>query len=104
MQNKIKFLILLTAMALPVMVSAQGEGITIQSMIDAAVLTTLYIASGIVVILWVVTGFLFLTAQGDPTKLTAAKKALLYAVIGTAVILVAQGAIYLVGSAFGIQI
>jgi hypothetical protein len=31
-------------------------------------------------------GFLFLTAQGDPTRLTTAKRAFVWAVVGTAVI------------------
>jgi len=76
--------------------------ITIQGMVDAAVQTTLYIASGIVVILWVVTGVLFLSAQGDPTKLTSAKKALIASVAGTILVIVASGAIALVGGAFGL--
>ena len=83
---------------LPVLASAQ----TFQSMADAAVKTALYVASAVVVILWLVTGAIFLTAQGDPGKLGAAKMALFAAVAGTLIIIVAQGALTLVGSAFGI--
>jgi len=97
--KKIFLLILLSVLVLPSVAFAQ---ITIQGMVDAAVQTTLYIASGIVVILWVVTGVLFLSAQGDPTKLTSAKKALIASVAGTILVIVASGAIALVGGAFGL--
>jgi uncharacterized membrane protein (DUF485 family) len=97
--KKIIFLILLGFLMLPLLASAQ---VTIQSMVDAAVQTTLYIASGIVVILWVVTGILFLTAQGAPEKLSTAKKALFAAVVGTVLVLVAQGAFSIVGGALNI--
>ena len=98
MRKKILFLILLGVILLPSLASA----VTIQEMVDAAVQTTLYIASGIVVILWVVTGVLFLTAQGAPEKINTAKKSLMAAIAGTVLVLVASGAIALVGGAFGI--
>ena len=99
MSKKTLFLILLLgALVLPILASA----VTIQSMVDAAVQTTLYIASGVVVILWVVTGILFLTAQGAPEKLSSAKKALFAAVAGTVLVIVAQGALSLVGGAIGL--
>jgi hypothetical protein len=104
MNKKILFLIILSVLALPGMVLAQGEGITIQSMIDAAVMLALYIGGAIVVILWVVTGILFLTALGDPSKLTLAKKALFASIIGTILIIVASSAVYLVGNAFNINV
>ena len=96
--KKILLLALLGVLVLPSIASA----ITIKSMVDAAVQTTLYIASGVIVILWIVTGMLFLTAQGDPTKLGSARKALFSAVAGTVLVIVAGGALGLVGSAFGI--
>ena len=81
--------------------SSTGQ-ITIQSIVDAAVRTTMYIASGIVVILWVVTGILFLVAQGDPGKLTQARHSLLASAAGTVLIVVAASAIYIISSAFNI--
>ena len=102
MQNKkISFLVLLCALALPSLVFAQG--VTIKGMVDAAVQTTLYIASGVVVILWIVTGILFLQASGAPEKLGAGKKALIAAIAGTLIIIVASSAMTLVGSAFGLS-
>jgi len=86
---------------LPTLASAQ---VTIASMVSAAVSTTFYIADGIIVILWVVTGILFLTAQGAPEKLTTARKALIYSVAGTVLIIVANSAVYLIGNAFNLPI
>jgi predicted small integral membrane protein len=71
-------------------------------MVTGAVNTTLIIASGVVVILWLVTGILFLTAQGAPEKVNSAKKALFSAVAGTVIVIVAYYAMDLVGQAFGI--
>jgi hypothetical protein len=91
-------LFLLSVLLFPSLVSA----VTIQSMVDAAVKTTLYIASGIVVILWVVAGLLLLMANGDPSKITTGKKALMGAIAGTVLVIVASSAITLVGGAFGL--
>jgi uncharacterized membrane protein (DUF485 family) len=98
MDKKILLLILLGVLVLPTVACA----FTLESMADAAVQTTLYVASAIVVILWVVTGILFLAAQGAPEKLSTAKKALLAAIAGTVLVIVAASAASLVGQAFGI--
>ena len=99
MNKKTLFLILLAVLVLPSLAFAQ---VTVVTIVDAAVATTLYIAGGIIVILWVVTGILFLTAQGAPEKLNLAKKALFASVVGTALIILAGSAISLVGSVLGI--
>ncbi len=44
---------------------------------------------GAVVIMFVWAGFLFVTANGDPTKISTARKAVLWAVVGVVVGLVA---------------
>ncbi len=99
MNKKIFFIILLGVLAIPALASA---AITIEGMVQAAVKTTLYIASGIVVVFWIVAGLLFLTAQGEPAKVTSAKHALVAAVAGTVLVIVAGGAIGLVSSMFGL--
>ena len=99
MNKKILFVIL--SGFLPSIALAQ---VTIQSMINAAVNTTFYIASGVIVILWVVSGIWFLTAQGEPEKLTSAKRALVAAVVGTLLVIIAASAINIVGSAFNIPV
>jgi len=100
--NKKLLLALLLASALPISAFAQQGGVTIQSMIYAAEQTALFIASGVVVILWIMTGIMFLTAQGDPSKVSSAKHALFSAVAGTILVIVAGSAIALISNAFGI--
>ena len=99
MNKKTLFLILSGILILPSLASAQ---VTIRSMVGAAEQTVLYVASGVVVILWVLTGILFLSAQGAPEKLSKAKTALLTAVAGTVLVIVASYAIDLVGRSLGI--
>jgi len=98
MNKKVLFSILSGILVLPSLASAQ----TLESMADAAVHVALYVVSAIVVIMWLVTGVLFLSAQGDPSKLKAAKTALFAAIAGTILVIVASGAIGLVSSTFGI--
>lgn len=99
MNKKTLFLILLGILILPSLASAK---VTIGSMVTGAVSTALLIASGVVIVLWLVTGILFLTAQGAPEKVNSAKKALFSAVAGTVIVIVAYYAMDLVGQAFGI--
>ena len=94
--KKIFFLILLGVLILPGLASAQ---ITVATIVHAAEQTTLLIASGIVVILWIITGILFLTALGAPEKLGTAKKALFAAVAGTVLVIIAGSAIALITDA-----
>ena len=98
MNKKILFLSLLAVLFVPTLTSA----VTIQSMVDAAEQTTLYIASGVVVILWVVTGLLFLSASGAPEKLKSARTSLFASVAGTVVVIIAASAISIVTGAFNL--
>lgn len=101
--KSISFLILLGFLILPCLVfAATTTAPLIQTLTTAAVNTTLYIASAVTIILWILTGILFLTAQGAPEKLIKARTALISAVAGTLLVIVANSAIYLVGQAFGI--
>ncbi len=100
--KKFKFLILLLSVLLLPAMAFAANNTTVQGIVDAAVATTFYIADGVVVILWVVTGFLFLTAQGAPEKVKVAKAALFAAAVGTVVVIVANSAVYLVSDAFNL--
>lgn len=51
----------------------------------------IYILMPVIVIMMIYAGFLFVTARGNAEKLTQAKNALLYTVIGAAIILGAKG-------------
>jgi hypothetical protein len=99
MSKKILFLILLGILALPCISYAQS----ISGMVDAAVGIAVDIIAGVVVIFWIITAILFLSAQGDPGKLKTARTALITSVAGTVIALIAQGAASFVGGALHIS-
>ena len=69
------------------------EGL-IRLVIDSILLP---IGAVVATVMIIYSGFLFVTAQGDPAKLTKAKESLLYAVIGSAILLGA----YLISETIG---
>ncbi len=99
MNKKVLFLILLVSV-FPVLAFAQAP--TLASMAQGAMNTILTAVGFIVVIFWIVTGILFLSAMGDPLKLNTAKMALLTAVIGTILVIIAYYATDFVGHIFNI--
>jgi len=65
-----------------------GDKITdIPSFIKELIKIVLYVGIPIVALFIIYTGFLFVEAQGNPEKLTKAKKALMYTLIGAALLL-----------------
>ncbi|SRR3989344_5451626 len=79
-------------------------GQTIQILITNVVNNVVWpIAIGIVVVLWVITGVLFLTALGDPSKLTAAKHSLFASLAGTIIIVIANSVIAIICNALVIN-
>lgn len=98
MNKKILFFVLLSLILLPISSSAT----TLGSMAESAMNAIVTAAGFIVVIIWVVTGILFLMAMGDPSKLNAAKIGLISAVIGTVLVILSQFAMDFVGGIFGI--
>lgn len=94
------FIILSAVLALPNIASAVA--ITLGSMAAAIAGQVVIVATWIVVIMWVVTGILFLTAQGEPGKLNLAKNSLFGAIGGTILIILAQSAITFVAKSFGL--
>ena len=99
MNKKTLLLISATALALPLSAFAQ---VTLAGMAAAVAGQVVLVATWIVVIMWVVTGILFLIAQGSPEKAKMARTALLTSVAGTVVLIVASYAVDLVGKSFGI--
>lgn len=98
MNKKIFFLSLLGLLILPNLIFA----VTLGSMAESAMHAVITAAGFIVVIMWVITGILFLLAMGDPSKLSAAKLGLIAAVAGTVIVIIAQYATDFVGGIFGI--
>lgn len=97
--KKILFLILLAILVLPFAVSAQ----TIAGMANAIALQVVAVGTWIVVIFWVVTGILFLTAQGEPGALTKAKMALFASIAGTIIVILAMSSRVFICNSFGLN-
>ncbi len=73
------------------------EADSFQELINDIVSVAMLIGGPLVVLAFVYTGFLFVKAQGNSTKLSDAKEALLYTVIGAFILLGAQVIATLVG-------
>ena len=101
MKKKLLFLIFLAGvLVLPSIAFAQ---VTVQSIINNIVNNVVWpIAIGVIVILWIITGILFLTALGDSTKLTTAKHSLFASLAGTIIIVLAGSVIVIIRNALGI--
>lgn len=97
MKKLLSVLILGVILILPAIASAQ----TIESMADRIVSTVLYVGTAIVVIFWIATAILFLSAFGSPEKVKTARNALLVAIGGTILIIIANSALSIVKSAIG---
>ncbi|MFZ1074893.1 MAG: hypothetical protein WAN50_00775 [Minisyncoccia bacterium] len=68
-----------------------GTGTTLNSLLTSILGFVVQIGSIIVVLMLVYVGFLFVTAQGNDSKLSQARNALLWTVIGALILLGAQG-------------
>ena len=99
MNKKTSLLALLGLLALPSLASAQ----TLGTMAEAAMNAVVTAVGFIVVIMWIVTAVLFLLAQGDPAKLSAAKLALISSVAGTIIVIIANVATSFVAGIFGLN-
>lgn len=98
MNKKNIFISLLAGLFAPVVAFGQ----TIAGMAQAIAVQVVLVGTWIVVIMWVVTGILFLTSTGDPGKLKLARNSLFAAVGGTILIILANGAIAFVANSFGL--
>ena len=85
---------LVLASTLPNIASAQ----TITGMVANVANVIMVVGGFIVVIMWFITGYLFLAAQGDPGKLKTARTALFTSIAGTAIMILATVAVNIIGS------
>ena len=94
MKKKLLSLIFLVSVfVLPGITLAQVvANITITGVVANVARLVWVVATGIVIIFWVITGVLFLAAQGAPEKLSTAKKALFAAIAGTVLVVLAYSA------------
>jgi len=100
---KIIFSILLFSLLIPLFAKAitfenPFKAKSFEELIDAIINFIFWVAMAIVPIIIIIAGFLFLTSGGDPEKVRTAKKIILYACIGLAIILFAKGIISLIKS------
>lgn len=83
--------ILLVFLVLPIIVEASGHPpINVVAILGRVQTVFFNIFNGLIIIMVVWAGFLYLTARGEPSKVTAANKALIWAVVGVAVGLLAN--------------
>ena len=102
MDKKTLFLTSLAAVLVPTaFVSAQ----TLEEMAVRVEAVAVGIATPIVIIGWIIAGILYLTAAGAPERITTAKRAMVAAVIGTVLVVLAIGGgtiITIIANAFGL--
>ena len=102
MKSKTIFFVILAIVAIPSICNAAG--LTIGALLGAFVNNVVWpLAAGATVIFWIWTGLLFLLAQGDPAKLSTARHALIWAVAGTVVIILAYSAVAIVQNALNLN-
>ena len=88
MKKKLLFIALLGgAVFLPFIASATQS---LPELMDGVKTVAISIGIAIVVIGWVIAGILYLTAAGAPEKVKTAKGAMIAAIIGTVLIILAQ--------------
>ncbi len=101
-------LILLIVVLAPLTV----EGVTIDNplaadtfaeLIDDIINFIFILAIAIAPIMFIIAGFYFITAVGDPAKIETAKKMILWTLIGLLVVMSAKGLIMLFGEIFGVE-
>jgi len=93
-------ILVISLVALPVLAATElvspPDSINIVGVFKAIGTLLMSIAIPIAIIMVIVAGFYFMTAQGDPGKIDTAKKMLLWTLIGTAVVLMAEGVVVMV--------
>jgi len=77
--------LIVAVLSLPTLVLAQKQGITLDSLINSIKNASWKVFGVIAVIAFIVAAVLFLTAGGDPEKITAARNAFLWGVAGVIV-------------------
>lgn len=98
-KNFSKKLFLIFLLALVVFPAVSQAQVTITSIVNNLARIVTGLAVVITVVCWVITGLLFLLAQGDPGKLGKARSAFIWAIVGTAIAILAGSATSIIGGA-----
>jgi len=106
MSKKLFFLILSLFFVLPFSALAQlhsyGPDLSIFTIIDATIRSSWIIFAAIAVVCFLVSGVIFLTAQGAPEKIKTARSAFIWGVAGVVVGIISYSILSVVGSLFGL--
>ncbi|MBI3337624.1 MAG: hypothetical protein HY005_03345 [Candidatus Staskawiczbacteria bacterium] len=92
MNKKTLFFTPLSFLIIPMTALAQAAPGPIEKIAGNVANVVIYVAGGIVVIIWAITGILFLSSQGSPEKMGTAKKSLFAAITGTVLVILAVSA------------
>lgn len=79
------------------------EATTIEEVLEA-IITIIYIVSGLAVLLIMIGGFYILTAAGNPEQIKRGRKIILYTIIGFAIMAISRGIIALIYLILGVTI
>lgn len=102
MNNK-KTLFLILLLSVLILPTATYAEKTLNDVVTAAADNLALLAGSLSIIAFMVAGIIFITATGNPSRLQVAKAALLAAVVGIAIVVLAKGAEYFVGQFFGLK-
>jgi len=81
----------------------QGDVITLVGGVKDLVLNIMWlVAITYIIIMFVLAGFKFMAAQGDPSGVREARQAVIWGIVGTAVILLAWSIISIVAAQLGV--
>lgn len=75
---------------------------TLNEIVNAAKTSLTALSGGLATIAFIVAGIMFLTATGNPSRMTIAKGALIAGVVGIVIIVLANGAEAFVKTFFGL--
>jgi len=97
MNKKIKILLLffLAALIFPL----TGEAQTISGIVNNVARSFRLAVGGFVVIAWVVVAVMFLVSWGNPERLTSARKAFIWSVVGTIIYVIGLGIVNIIENA-----
>src|SRR5205085_1012676 len=102
--------VITAALMLPVMalafnagpIPATNPGLNVSTLIDTIFNVLWPILVAIIIIMFVLAGFMFLTARGDPDTIGKARQALIWGVAGVVVILLAWSITFVVRNQIGV--
>ncbi len=100
------FITIIVLVSLPVLANDEGPTTVDElfALIDNIITFMVYALIVVGVIVFIIAGFTFLTAGGDPEKVKKAQNMLLYGVIGIIIGLFAKGLVWVIANIVGIDI